>query len=52
MSSYTWIVVIVRESLPEITGFHDKESALEYFETFSPNWSESYLCEVIIGPKV
>jgi hypothetical protein len=52
MGAYTWIVVIVREGVSEVTGFFEYEAARVHFETMSMNWSESYLCEVVIGPKV
>lgn len=39
MGAYTWIVVIVREGVSEVTGFYEHESARVHFETMS-NWSE------------
>ena len=46
----TYLVVIVREQTPEVTEFHSYEDAIQYFDTASINWSESYLCEVKFGP--
>lgn len=52
MSAYKWIVVINREGVSDVTGFHSRIDAQEFFDTWSAQWSESYLCEVVIGPKV
>ena len=49
---YTWLVVIVREGAPEVTGFDNHKDAYDYFDRHGAQWSESYLCEVILGPKV
>ncbi len=31
--------------------FNDKDEARAYFDRASMNWSDSYLCKVIIGPR-
>lgn len=46
-----WLVIIQRETAPpDVTTFSDEELAREFFELWSLQWSESYLCEVVIGP--
>lgn len=51
---YSILVVIVREGVPELTGFREGEEreAEEYFEKVSMNWSDSFLCRVERGPRV
>lgn len=52
MSVYRWLVVIAREGVSEATGFWEREDAEDYFDRISLQWSESYLVEVVKGPKV
>jgi hypothetical protein len=52
MTSYRWLVVIVREGVPEVTGFDDRLDAVDYFSRASIQWTESFFCEVQAGPGV
>ena len=52
MSNYEYLVVIVREGVPEVTGFIDLSEAQAFYDLFGASWSESYLCTVLLGPKV
>ncbi len=58
---YNYLVVIVREGVPEATGFcdlaeaqafYDLAEAQAFYDYHGAQWSESYLCEVVLGPKV
>jgi hypothetical protein len=48
---YRWLVVIVREGVPEVTGFWEGEDAEKYFEDAWMNWTDSFLIEVVKGPR-
>lgn len=48
--AYRWIVVICREGASDVTPFEDERTAREYFDLWSMQWSESFLCEIVIGP--
>jgi len=50
MSVYRWIVVIVREGLPEVTGFLERSDAESFFDRASLQWSDSYMAEVVKVP--
>lgn len=52
IGEYSYLVVIIREGVPEVTGFYSLEVASKFFELASAQWSDSYLCEVKRGPKV
>lgn len=46
-----WIVVIKRETDPaEVTPFHEYQDAKDFFDQWSQQWTESYLCGVLKGP--
>jgi hypothetical protein len=47
-----FLVVIYRDGVPAVTGFEDLEEATRFFEAAAEQWSDSYLCEVMRGPKV
>jgi hypothetical protein len=47
-----WMVVIVRERVPEVTLFDDYNEAREFFDKASLQWSDSYLTSVLRAPKV
>lgn len=49
---YKYIVVIIREGVPEVTGFYSLSDALEYEDKAGIKWSETFVCEVLKGPKV
>lgn len=48
--TYTHLVVIVREGVPEVTGFYSLVDAQAFFSVWSAQWSEAFLCEVVNGP--
>lgn len=48
--SYTHLVVIVREGVPEVTGFPGLQDATVYFDQAGTQWSESFLTEIVYGP--
>ena len=48
---HTHIVIISREQETIVTPFNDIQSAHEFYDKWSPNWSDSYLTEVLRGPK-
>jgi hypothetical protein len=48
---YRWLVVIVREGVPEVTGFWELEEAERHFDRASWQWSDSFLVEVVKGPR-
>lgn len=50
MSVYRWIVVIVREGVPEVTGFWERSDAESFFDRASLQWSDSYMAEVVKVP--
>lgn len=52
MSNYQYLVVIVREGAPEVTGFNDIDEATHFYDLWGARWSESYLCKIVLGPKV
>lgn len=45
-----WLVVIFREQEPTVTPFSDEETARDFFARASWNWSDSFLCRIVIGP--
>lgn len=47
-----WIVLICREGVSEVMPFKHKADAVEFFQKREGQWSDSYLCEVKVGPKV
>ncbi len=51
---YEWIVVIIREPDIErdIVMFHDESDARDYYDRWGAQWTESYLCKIVEGPKV
>ncbi len=49
---FKWMIIICREGVSEVTPFVHYDDAKYYFDQVSPQWSESYLCEVKIGPLV
>lgn len=48
----TYLVVIARDGVPEVTEFRDEAEALGFFGVAKSQWSESYLSRVIHGPGV
>lgn len=48
--TYTHLVIIVREGVPEVTGFGSLADAQVFFAVWSAQWSESFLCAVVNGP--
>ena len=50
--SSKYIVIIWRdEDGAQLTPFGSKVNAEEFFDRVSMNWTESYLCKVLIGPR-
>jgi len=55
---YEYLVVIVRDTkgsiVAEVTPFKgdQKEEANDFYDKAGENWSESFLCKVLRGPKV
>ena len=47
---WQYLVVIVREGVPEVTGFNDIDDATAFYDLHGSQWSESYLCNVMKGP--
>lgn len=45
-----WLVVVIREGRVEATPFTDELDAKTFFDRASLQWSDSYLCEVLVGP--
>lgn len=52
MKPYTYLVVIFREQIPAVWGFHDEQSAREFASTAGAQWSETYVVVVLSGPLV
>lgn len=52
MTAYRYLVVICREGVPEVAGFNGLDEAERFFAAASEQWSDSYLCDVLRGPKV
>lgn len=48
------IIIIIMYDGKDIrlTPFNDENEARTYFQDASANWSDSYLCKVLMGPKV
>lgn len=53
MPRYTHLVVIVREPGMEITvrGFYDRAEAEHFADEVGTQWSETYVTEILRGPK-
>ena len=47
---YRFMVVICREGASDVTPFEDGSDAREYFDQWSMQWTESFLCQVMRGP--
>ncbi len=48
----SWLVVICREGVSEVTKFDDEPEACAFFAKAREQWSDSYLACVVAGPKV
>jgi hypothetical protein len=49
---WQYLVVIVREGVPEVTGFNDIDDATAFCHLHGAQWSDSYLCNVVKGPVI
>ena len=51
---YSRLVIFNREGVSEVTGFEpgNEREAEKFFDLASAQWSDSFLCLVLRGPKV
>jgi len=48
---HRWLVIICREGAIEVVPFAGEEQARAFFDRASWQWSDSYLTQVVVGPR-
>jgi len=46
-----WMVVIIREGVPDVTLFTEERDARDYFDRASLQWSEAFLAHAVEAPR-
>jgi hypothetical protein len=46
-----WLVVIIRESVPEVTPFESEGDARRFFASGAEQWSDAWLARTVLGPR-